>query len=153
MVRAPASASRSGSHRCGNARNDLVVDPGGLQRRDFFLSAPEEQRIAAFETHDDGVATRRIDQPLVDETLCCAMATATFADRDELRALGEREHIGGDQRIVKDDVGRFKQTRRPQGQKIACAWTGAGQVDLSPHQASAVAATRRRNQGVRAFVN
>ncbi|MBK8337716.1 MAG: hypothetical protein IPL03_14635 [Sterolibacteriaceae bacterium] len=55
---------------CGKCRRDAGYDlkrhPSSPERVDFFLSTPEQHRIAALEANDNRIVVRRFDQLLVD---------------------------------------------------------------------------------------
>ena len=120
---------RRGGQRGRDAGHHLARDPGGLERRDLLLRAPEQHRIAALQADHDRVLARGVDQALVDELLRRRVLAATLAHRDLLRAFGEGDGIRVDERIEEDDVGGGEQARRPQRQEVGRARAGTDEVD------------------------
>ena len=75
------------------------------------------------------MAARSVDEALVDEALRGRMTAAALADRDELRARGERQNFARHERIVKDDFRGFEQFERANRQKIDRPGTCAHEID------------------------
>ena len=144
--RGAALRERRLDFRCSRQRgcdpgHHFAADAGSLQRRNFFLCAAEEQRIAAFETHDNRVLARRIDQALVDELLDRRMLAAAFADRDRFRFRRQRNRLRMHKGIEEHDVRFRQQARRPQCEQIGGTWSGADEIDDSGHWTPTLAAS------------
>ena len=65
-------------HGRGNAGNNLEGDTRRAQRFGFLAAAPEDKRIAAFESYDLTALARMRNQQLVDLLLGQAVITARF---------------------------------------------------------------------------
>ena len=99
------------------------------------------------------MAPRGIDQSFIDEALRAAVAPATLANRNQLRVFRERENLPRHECVVENDLCLFEQACGTKRQQIDCARTGPNQINSARHDTPDAAAARRRNHGVRVFVN
>jgi hypothetical protein len=123
----------SGWRVAAAAASAVVIDvnPGFFQRPQLFVGAPEQHRIAALQTHDDGVLARIVDQLLVDELLRRRQLAAAFAHRDLFRLRAQFQHLGRDQRVMQHHAGGSEQARAAQRDQVLGAGAGADQIDCS----------------------
>lgn len=113
----------------GNAGNDCEGQGGGAKGIDFLSGASEDERVAGFEAHDGEAAAGRVDHGGVDLLLGDGFTAAALADVDEEGASGVGEDGGGDEIVVKDEVGGGEQARGPEGEEIGIAGTGADKIN------------------------
>ena len=116
-------------HRAGRAAerrrhagDDLDRKPGGAHRLDLLAATSEDERIAAFQPHDDGAGLDVRDDERVDRLLRHRVPGALLRDADAERGRGcEVEHAGIDETVVDEHIGLPKCARRLDGQQIGVA--------------------------------
>ena len=82
------------------------------QKRNFFVRAAEQHRVAALEAHHHLVLARGVDELLVDERLRGRMPAAALADLYELAFDSKRKNLLRHQRVVENDVGALRAAAR-----------------------------------------
>jgi hypothetical protein len=135
LRRVPAMGERH-AKICGrseggsDSRHDLDGHAGSAKRSDLLSGAPEDRRIAGFETNDAVTLACQSNQKAIDFLLWGGWATFAFADWDA-HGIASRhvENIFGDKCIMHEDIGFLEQTLCAQGQEIRGPRAGSHERD------------------------
>ena len=119
-----------GGNRGGDAGDDFDFDAGRFQRAQFFVGAPEQHRIAAFQAHHLPELAGAFDQLLVDDGLRRGALARALADGDQLRLAAQGQHLGRDEGVVEHDVGLLQQARAAYGDEVGGTGSGSYQIDF-----------------------
>ena len=137
--------SRAG-HRRRYAGNDLERHTCCSEELGFFSASSKDERVAAFQTHDDLSRTRFVDEQLIDPLLSGRTFAGLLADIDELGVLRELQEVGMNQTVVGDDFGARENLGSPSRDQSGVAGSGPNEIDdafgqgtqASPHPTTLV---------------
>ena len=112
------------------ARHHLVVDTGGVERLGLLGAAPEDERIAALEAHDELARQAVLDEAGVGLRLRHRDLPGRLAgvDQQAVRARLERQLIAG-QAVEDEHVGAAHEIEAADGDQPGIAGAGADEVD------------------------
>ena len=131
-VRQREAEARGGAERGGDAGHDVDRHAGFDEDVHFFAAAPEDEGIAALETHDGLAFQRLAHEQLADVVLRHRVVAGHLADEDALGGRRDQvEDAGADQIVIDDDFGRLQQTRAFQRDQFGIAWAGADESDVA----------------------
>ena len=120
-------------NRAGDAGNDLAGNAGRGERERLFPAAPEDERIAALETHDAMAAARLADHQPVDRVLANRRAAGALADEEPPRARGVAQRRRLDERVVEHEVRLAEPPHRLEREQLRIAGAGADERDEARH--------------------
>src|ERR1700722_99224 len=133
MSQGDLRSRRSAQCSC-DARNNLELDVGFPQSRDFFADAPEDHRITAFEAHDLRSRGGQSDHEEANLFLADFLFSATLADVVNLRVRRhEVKYLRADKLVVQHHISVFQHPSGLQGEQFGIAGSGADQIYLACH--------------------
>src|SRR6476619_980600 len=105
--------ARRGGKAGADAWDDFDIDAGSTQRGKLLAGAAEHQRVTTFQP-DHGLAGAGMgDHQSLDLGLLHAVLALRLADWNYLSlATGMLQHLGPDQAVVENHIGRFQGANR-----------------------------------------
>ncbi len=129
MGQGNAGVSRN-PHSGRHPGHDLKWDAGRCDRRGLFPSPPEDERVAALESHDNHSPPGLLDEQAVDLRLPDTGLSAFFADKNDLGigpGVSEKFLIG--EIVVNHHVGQLKAPPPLEGQQPRIPGPGADEIN------------------------
>src|SRR5450631_4455186 len=121
-----------GGKRSRDARHHLELNAIGVERGNLFSGTAEDERVATLKADDDTLGASVLDHEVVDVFLRDAFCSAALADIDDFSVgTGELEDRGGNQVVVKNNVGRLNEPLRFDRKQVGVPGPGTDKVDLA----------------------
>ncbi len=121
-----------GGERGGHAGHDLAGDARCGERLHLLARAAEDHRISGLEPHDPPSSPSMAHHQGLDVPLSHCMVALALADEDTLRfGRDQIQDVGGDEGVVKHDVGVLQGAERADGQQVGRARACADDPDAA----------------------